>query len=365
MIVLGFAAAMFIAPQCRAQFEIDPDHFDGTDSWQAAALAKVHVRKTNRASAGAGGQALHGNTSGRATLRQAKPSADYTAPLEVRREFFNGIHVAKDDPKFQMEAQHYCRRLKSGMFQCVLFDSTGADAKLMGIEYIISDAVYKTLPDGEKKFWHPHPFEVLGGGLIAPDMSPDKEQKFMGTIMNTWGKTFHTWGDPMAQIPLGEPRLMWAVTGPGQVDQKLLRERDKTFNVNTEEISARRQKNLVMSCPTSHRQNRWILSDVAGRMKAPTRQRRLNRSNKIRGDKPIAAGFRACWPERGAAHVDEPNYAISTFHCERGKNRKRPCTKTTKEKIFAYYLSAAAISFGVRRTSASGWIGTKLEVAGN
>ena len=54
MIVLGFAAAMFIAPQCRAQFEIDPDHFDGTDSWQAAALAKVHVRKTNRASAGVG-----------------------------------------------------------------------------------------------------------------------------------------------------------------------------------------------------------------------------------------------------------------------------------------------------------------------
>src|ERR1700719_1930408 len=71
MIVLGFAAAMFITPQCRAQFEIDPDHFDGTDSWQAATLAKVHVRKTNRASAGAGGQALHGNTSGHTTLRSA------------------------------------------------------------------------------------------------------------------------------------------------------------------------------------------------------------------------------------------------------------------------------------------------------
>jgi hypothetical protein len=47
--------------------------------------------------------------------QQAKPSADYTAPLEVHREFFNGIHFAKDDPKFQMEAQHYCSPLKSGM----------------------------------------------------------------------------------------------------------------------------------------------------------------------------------------------------------------------------------------------------------
>jgi len=181
--------------------------------------------------------------------QQTKQSADYKAPLEVRREFFNGIHVAKDDPKFQMEAQHYCSPLKNEMFQCVLFDSTGADAKLMGIEYIISDAVYKTLAEGEKKFWHPHPFEVLGGGLIAPDMSAAKEQQFMGMLMNTWGKTFHTWGDPMTDIPLGKPRLMWAVTGPGQVDQKLLQERDKSFNVNTKEISARRQKDFGYELP--------------------------------------------------------------------------------------------------------------------
>ena len=181
--------------------------------------------------------------------QQAKPATNYKAPLQVPREFFNGIHVAKDDPKFQMEAQHYCSPLQNGMFQCVLFDSTGTNAKLMGIEYIISDDVYHTLPEGEKKFWHSHPFEVLGGGLIAPDMSPDKEKTFMGTIMNTWGKTFHTWGDPMTQIPLGEPRLMWAVTGPGQVDQKLLQERDKKFGVNTKEISARRQKEFADQLP--------------------------------------------------------------------------------------------------------------------
>jgi hypothetical protein len=69
IIALGSAAAMFIAPQCRAQFEIDPDHFDGTDSWQTVAVAKVHVPKTNPAKAGAAGQVLKGNTSGHATLR--------------------------------------------------------------------------------------------------------------------------------------------------------------------------------------------------------------------------------------------------------------------------------------------------------
>ena len=181
--------------------------------------------------------------------QETNQSTDYKAPLEVPREFFNGIHVAKDNPKFQMEAQHYCSPLKSGMFQCVLFDSTGAEAKLIGIEYLISDDVYKTFPKGEKKFWHPHPFEVLGGGLIAPGMSAAKEQKFMGTIMNTWGKTFHTWGDSMTEFPLGEPRLMWALTGAGQADQKVLQERDKTFNVNSKEISARRQKEFGYELP--------------------------------------------------------------------------------------------------------------------
>ena len=66
--------------------------------------------------------------------QETNQSTDYKAPLEIPREFFNGIHVAKDNPKFQMEAQHYCSPLKSGMFQCLLFDSTGAEAKLIGIE---------------------------------------------------------------------------------------------------------------------------------------------------------------------------------------------------------------------------------------
>ena len=67
----GFRRSNVYRAAMPGQFEIDPDHFDGTDSWQAASLAKVHVRKTNRASAGAGEQALHGNTSGHATLRSA------------------------------------------------------------------------------------------------------------------------------------------------------------------------------------------------------------------------------------------------------------------------------------------------------
>lgn len=70
IIALGFAAAMSIAARCSAQSEIGPDHFDGTDSWQTVAVAKVHAPKTNQAKAGAAGQVLNGNTS-HATRRAA------------------------------------------------------------------------------------------------------------------------------------------------------------------------------------------------------------------------------------------------------------------------------------------------------
>ena len=35
--LVGLAAGLVFSPACKAQSEIAPDHFDGTDSWEAAA----------------------------------------------------------------------------------------------------------------------------------------------------------------------------------------------------------------------------------------------------------------------------------------------------------------------------------------
>jgi hypothetical protein len=56
--LLGFGALLLFTPSCRAQSEISPDHFDGTDSWETAArtpaphtthapVPKNHLAKTN------------------------------------------------------------------------------------------------------------------------------------------------------------------------------------------------------------------------------------------------------------------------------------------------------------------------------
>ncbi|MFO0825094.1 MAG: DUF1264 domain-containing protein [Gemmataceae bacterium] len=118
----------------------------------------------------------------------AAPHSDKAgaSPMTGPHLHFCGIHMAKKNPKLQFITQHYCAAHTGGpdgdIFQCVLFDGTGQNAKLIGVEYLISDAAYRKLPETEKPYWHAHTYEVLGGGLIAPGMQPKDESAFMKVV---------------------------------------------------------------------------------------------------------------------------------------------------------------------------------------
>jgi hypothetical protein len=48
MLLCGLGAALILSPACKAQSEVAPDHFDGTDSWEVAYRAsapKSHQQK--------------------------------------------------------------------------------------------------------------------------------------------------------------------------------------------------------------------------------------------------------------------------------------------------------------------------------
>jgi hypothetical protein len=151
------------------------------------------------------------------------------------------FHVAKNNPKFQIEAHHYCGPHNESLHQCVIYDQYGPNAKLLGVEYIISDKLYRELPESEKKYYHPHTYEILAGQLIAPAFSEEEEDKLMKGLLTTWGKTWHTWPDPKTPVPMGEPLLMWSFSGDGQIDPKLLVSRDERFNVSAETIREHRK----------------------------------------------------------------------------------------------------------------------------
>lgn len=165
--------------------------------------------------------------------------SEHWQPVDAMHLYLCAFHVAKMNPNFQVEAHHFCSPQSSDLHQCVVYDGKGPGAKLLGTEYIIPDAVYRTLPEEEKKYWHPHAYEILSGQLIAPDLPNMGDDVFPGLI-TTWGKTWHTWPDPSQPLPLGEPLLMWSANGDGQVNQKLIDARDAQFGISTDEIRKRR-----------------------------------------------------------------------------------------------------------------------------
>jgi hypothetical protein len=180
------------------------------------------------------------------TLAGAAPDHQAAAgkdggPADRFHLYLCAFHIAKKDPGFAVEAHHYCSPVNDEVHQCVIFDSTGEHARILGIEYIISDALYRKLPEAEKKYYHAHTYEILAGQLVAPKMEPDAELKLMGGLITTWGKTWHTWPDPATAVPLGEPLLMWSISKDGQLDERRLADRDRKLGINTAELRRRRR----------------------------------------------------------------------------------------------------------------------------
>lgn len=177
----------------------------------------------------------HGDAGGMLTRK-----SENWAPFDGMHLYLCAFHIAKEKPSFQVEAHHFCSPVGKGTHQCVIYDSKGPGAKLLGVEYIIGNDVYQTLSKDEKKYWHPHAYEILSGQLIAGDM-PDQGDGVFPGLIETWGKTWHTWRDPSTDLPLGEPMLMWSANGDGQIGENLVSHRDAQFGIKTAETRERRK----------------------------------------------------------------------------------------------------------------------------
>ncbi|MGH3099113.1 MAG: OBAP family protein [Streptosporangiales bacterium] len=190
-----------------------------------------------------------------ATLQQGANALQETTPLKGFDVYVMGFHCPKDEPHEQMEAHHYCRVVNDDLLQCVLFDGNTKEANLIGAEYIVSERLFATLPEGEKPYWHPHNFEVLSGQLVAPGLPDVAERAFMKQLMNSYGKTWHTWhtgrhdGQPGHALPLGDPKLMWSFNRDGECDEALQSDRDRALDIDVPAKRAARQELLDLARP--------------------------------------------------------------------------------------------------------------------
>ncbi|MES2898157.1 MAG: OBAP family protein [Pseudomonadota bacterium] len=191
------------------------------------------------------------------------------APLQPFDVYVHGFHPMKDHPERQMESHHFCHQMSEDFAQRTLFNGNSRTAKLNGIEYIISEKLFETLPAEERKYWHPHNGEILSGQLIAPGIPPPAEQALMRQKMNSYGKTWHVWntgheGMAADALPLGPAMLAWSFSREGEAVPAMVARRDKAMGVSTAEKRKRRAELQKLARPQSG------VDDLKGKFARPT-----------------------------------------------------------------------------------------------
>jgi Protein of unknown function (DUF1264) len=189
-----------------------------------------------------------------AVLETGAKTLQDTTPVKQFDIYLVGFHPMKKDPAHQMEAHHYCKQVNEDFAQCSLFDGNTKDANLIGIEYIISETTFQTLPSKERKYWHPHNYEILSGQLVGPGLPAAAEKQFMKEKMNSYGKTWHVWntednGKPQDSLPLGEPELAWSFNRDGEAQPELVERRDRRMGIKTGDLRTQRQDLVSQAHP--------------------------------------------------------------------------------------------------------------------
>jgi hypothetical protein len=190
---------------------------------------------------------LAGNPSGEQVAADDAASK-YWNPVKSMGVYLDAFHFHNGDIKKQCEIHHYCSQVNEDLIQCALFDGNGAGARLVGVEYVISEKAFTSLPEEEKNMWHSHVYEVKSGQLVSPGLSEEAELDLMRKVMSTYGKTWHTWPTEHFddKLPLGAPSLMMAFTRDGQAQQELIEKRDRSFNIST---GAKKKARAGMEAP--------------------------------------------------------------------------------------------------------------------
>jgi hypothetical protein len=216
----------------------------------AAAFLSCACGRAHAQLAEKGGPIPGGEKSAKSTMLGA--GADLLqshSPISAINMYLNGFHFYADDMGRQIEAHHYCSHVTEEFYQCVIYDGNEAGARLIGVEYIVSERIFKSFPEEEKALWHSHRHETLSGTLVMPGIPAPVEHTAIATLVSTYGKTWHTWQvDKDSTLPTGIPQLMMGFTEDGQLKAELLQTRDRDLGIKTAVVRKARE-DLASTAP--------------------------------------------------------------------------------------------------------------------
>lgn len=152
--------------------------------------------------------------------------------MEQIRLYVDGFHLKGPDGR-PLEARQYLSQIGEGIWHGVLVDRHDAQGRIVGVEYLISEERYRSLPEEEKRLWHSHAHAVTSGQWVMPGAHPDVERTVMRDLVKTYGKAWLCWGE--GDVPTGEPLRLDSPTRDGQVPPEILKARDAKVGVSAEE----------------------------------------------------------------------------------------------------------------------------------
>jgi mannose-6-phosphate isomerase-like protein (cupin superfamily) len=135
----------------------------------------------------------------------AMPPAMMAAPTQGFALHIDAKKHINDMPDFVVH--HYCKALDKNYIQCLLLDSDRPNARVIGVETIISPEVYAQLPEEERASWHYHKDEIPLVDAQLPGLSEAEAQKVVAAVENTYGRVVIFWV-PGSVAPMGTPSVV-------------------------------------------------------------------------------------------------------------------------------------------------------------
>ncbi|XP_059666615.1 oil body-associated protein 2C-like [Cornus florida] len=145
----------------------------------------------------------------------------------------------------QIQTHHYVTRLNQDFLQCAVYDSDDSTSRLIGVEYIVSEEIFETLPPEEQKLWHSHAYEIKSGLWVTPRVPEMVVRPELENIAKTYGKFWCTWQtDRGDRLPVGEPALMMSpqAVNLGMVTPEIVQRRDNKYNISTNALKNSRME---------------------------------------------------------------------------------------------------------------------------
>ena len=114
------------------------------------------------------------------------------SPVEGFDIHVQAPHVMADGT-FGGPFHHYCKGISDKILQCLLFDSTDANAKLVAVEYFVSKDLTRKLPLIQwHRYFHDHKVEIATGRVQVLEPA-DKAKEIAEAASKTDGVIYHLW----------------------------------------------------------------------------------------------------------------------------------------------------------------------------